>query len=318
VDVTADLAPALAQAGMVTAAAWTDYDGDGKLDLVVVGEWMPVRIFHQEQGHLVDRTARAGLAGSDGWWNAVGVADVDADGRPDLVLGNLGLNAYVTASATEPARLYVGDFAHDGGSQAILTVFKHGVSYPVAGRDELLRVIPSLRSRFPTYASFGASTVDSILPRADLRAASTLEAHTFASAIARNRGDGTFALESLPIEAQIAPTYASLAGDFDGDGRTDLLLGGNLWGTLPMLGRFDASYGLLLHGTGGSHFSAVDMMRSGIEITGQVRRMRVLRTRSGPVVAVARNDDRLLLLRPGTVTATQRPLASAAAQRARP
>jgi hypothetical protein len=317
VDVTREVAPGLAQAGMVTAAAWTDYDGDGRLDLVVVGEWMPVRLFHQEQGRLVDRTARAGLAGSEGWWNGVTVADVDGDGRPDLVLGNLGLNSYLTASADEPARLYVGDFAHDGGSQAILAVYKRGVSYPVAGRDELLRVFPALRSRFPTYASFGASTVDSIFPRADLRAATTLVAHTFASAIARNRGDGTFALEPLPVEAQLAPTYASLAGDFDGDGRGDLLLGGNLWGTQPMLGRFDASYGLLLRGTGTGRYAAVDMTRSGVELTGQVRRMRLVRTRSGPVVAVARNDDRLRRLRPRGRAAAERPLA-AAARGARP
>ena len=315
VDVTASLAPGLAAAGMVTSAAWVDYDGDGRLDLAVVGEWMPVRLFHQEGGRLVERTREAGLDGTSGWWSSVTAADLNGDGTPDLVLGNLGLNSYVTASPAEPARLYVGDFGHDGAVEGILTFYKHGTSYPLAGRDELLRAFPSLRARYPTYAAFGAATIDSILPAADVAAATTLEARTFASAVALNRGRGRFALEPLPIEAQFAPVNASVAGDVDGDGRTDLLLGGNFYATPPMLGRYDASYGLLLHGIGDGRFVAVDMPRSGVEITGQVRRMRVLRTSAGPLIAVARNDDRLLLLRPTLANAGARPLASAASSK---
>src|SRR5437016_2410050 len=120
-DVTLEKAPALAEVGMVTSAAWVDYDHDGKLDLIVVGEWMPVRVFHQENGRLVDRTAEAGLAGTEGWWNSVTVADLNGDGRPDLVLGNLGLNSYLRASPTEPTRMYVGDFGHNGTLEQILT-----------------------------------------------------------------------------------------------------------------------------------------------------------------------------------------------------
>ena len=95
---------------MVTSAAWVDYDHDDKLDLIVVGEWMPIRILHQENGHFVDRTTDARLGGTDGWWNTIQVADLNADGRPDLILGNLGFNSTLRASADEPARLYVGDF----------------------------------------------------------------------------------------------------------------------------------------------------------------------------------------------------------------
>jgi hypothetical protein len=312
VDVTASLAPQLAATGMVTSATWLDYDGDGRLDLAVVGEWMPIRLFHQESGRLVERTRAAGFDGTSGWWSSVSAADLNGDGKPDLVLGNLGLNSYLTASPTEPARLYVGDFEHDGTVEAILTFYKHGTSYPLASRDELLHAFPSLRARYPRYASFGAATIDSIFPAADVAAAKTLDARTFASAVAMNRGEGHFALEQLPVEAQLAPVNASVARDFDGDGRVDLLLGGNFYATPPMLGRYDASYGLLLHGTGDGRFVAVDMPRSGVEITGQVRRMRVLRTRAGPLIAVARNDERLLLLRPTLSGAGATPLASAA------
>jgi len=257
----------------------------------------------------VERGARAGLRDTQGWWNSVSVADVDGDRRPDLVLGNLGLNSYITASRSEPARLYVSDFGRDGTVESILTVYKNGVSYPVAGRDELIRAIPALRDRYPSYAAFGASTIDQILPAADIAKAKVLEARGFASVVARNDGKGRFTVEPLPDEAQIAPVHATVADDFDGDGRIDLLVGGNFHGVPPIQGRYDASYGLLLRGTGGGRFAAVAMPRSGVELEGQVRRMRIVRTPEGRVVVVARNDDSVLVLRP-TAGAAANPLAS--------
>jgi len=298
-DVTRERAPELAAAGMVTAAAWVPRGAAGALDLVVVGEWTPVRVFRQERGRLVDATAAAGLAGTDGWWNSVTVADLDGDGHADLVLGNLGLNSYVKASAAEPARLYVHDFGANGSIEQILTFYKHGVSYPLQGRDDLVRLVPALRSRYPSYASFGAARVEDIFPAEELRQATVLEARQFASAVALSDGAGRYTLRPLPLEAQFAPVYASVAADFDGDGRTDLLLGGNEFGVPPMLGRYDASYGLLLRGTGGGQFAAVDMAESGVAIDGQVRDLKPLRQAGGgQLIAVARNDDALLLLRP--------------------
>jgi len=302
-DVTLEKAPALSEAGMVSSATWIDYDHDGKLDLVVVGEWMPVRVFHQENGKLVDRTKEAGLSRTNGWWNSVEAVDLRGNGRRDLVLGNLGLNSYLHASLKEPARLYVNDFSHSGGGnlEQILTSYKNGVSYPVAGRDELLKKIPSLRGKYPSYKDFGASRVEDIFPAADLSQAQVREAYTFASAVALNNGNGAFTLQPLPVEAQFAPIYASLAGDFDGDGKTDLLVGGNFYGVIPVLGRYDASYGLLLRGDGKGGFTAVDMAESNLVIDGQVRDMKMLRGPKGErLIVVARNNDKVMVLRQTT------------------
>jgi hypothetical protein len=299
-DVTLDKAPALSEAGMVSSATWLDYDHDGKLDLVVVGEWMPVRVFHQENGKFVDRTREAGLSDTNGWWNSVQAVDLRGNGRPDLVLGNLGLNSYLKASRKEPARVYINDFSHSGGGnlEQILTFYKNGVSYPVAGRDELVRKIPSLRSKYPSYSSFGASRIEEIFPAADLKSAQVREAYDFASSVARNNGNGTFTLEQLPVEAQLAPVYASLAGDFDGDGRTDLLVGGNFYGVTPVFGRYDASYGLMMRGTGDGRLVPVEMDESNLVIEGQVRDMKALRGPNGErLIVVARNNDKLEILR---------------------
>jgi hypothetical protein len=182
------------------------------------------------------------------------------------------------------------------------------VSYPLAGRDELIQKIPSLRNKFPSYKDFGASRIEDIFPATDIRGAQVREAYTFASAVALNNGNGTFTLRALPPEAQFAPIYATLAGDFDGDGKVDLLVGGNLYGVTPMLGRYDASYGLLLRGDGKGGFTAVDLEQSDFVVDGQVRDIKSLRAANGTnLIVVARNNDKLMLFAPraGAGAATQ-------------
>jgi len=191
----------------------------------------------------------------------------------------------------------VSDFAHNGGLQQILTFYKHGVSYPVAGRDDLLRQIPSLRSKFPTYASFGASRVEDMFTAAELSQATVREARVFASSVALARADGAYRLQPLPAEAQFSPVFASVVHDFDGDGHPDLLLAGNLYGVQPVLGRYDASSGTLLRGLGDGRFTSAD--RSDLGIEGEVRDMKLVRLAGGgSVIAVARNNATLLIVRP--------------------
>lgn len=298
-DVTPDLAPDLARAGMVSSGAWVDLDGDGRLELVVAGEWMPVRAFAQRRGRFVEITRDVGLGDTRGWWGSVTAADVNGDGGPDLVLGNLGLNSYIRASSKEPARLYVHDFDANGTLEQILTIYRNGVSYPIAGRDEFVRAIPSLRERYPTYASFGAQRrgVEGIFSRAELRGASVLEATTLASAVALNEG-GRFRMLPLPPEAQFAPVFASVVNDFDGDGRPDILMGGNFYGVPPLIGRYDASYGLLLRGRGDGSFDPLEPAASGVAIDGEVRDIKIVRTARGRAIIIARNNDTPRVLRP--------------------
>jgi len=296
-DVTKRLAPELEHVGMVTDAVWRDVDGDGRPDLVVVGEWMPITVFHNAGGGKLVRVKTPGLEHSEGWWNRIVAGDFTGHGRVDFIVGNLGLNTRFQASEAEPMTMYVKDFDGTGVSKQILSVYNHGTSYPIAMRDELIQALPYLKARFPRYADYAGKTVTDIFSPAELAGATLKQAHTFATALARNNGDGSFTLVPLPREAQIAPVYGILASDVDGDGKTDLLLAGNFDGVQPEIGRMSASYGLLLRGEGTGRFTPLGTTRSGFVVPGQARDIQRVRTRRGDLFVVTRNNDRPLVFR---------------------
>ncbi len=299
-NVTEELAPELSSLGLVTDAVWTDFNQSGRLDLILVGEWMPVTVLtQQEDGTFRNDTDAAGLRGTEGWWYAVEAADLTGDGYDDLVLGNLGENSYIRASTDTPARLYRHDFDDTGRTEALLTFYKSdGVSYPIYGRDDFVRNMPSLRSAYPTHTDFADSRLEDIFSSRVLEQAEVKEARTFSSVVALNQGDGTFETASLPIEAQFAPVRSIVVDDFTGDGNLDVILAGNFHDVLPIRGRYDASYGLLLQGDGSGTFATIPMEESNLVLRGQVRQLqRVRMGAEGSLLLAARNDSSLQAIR---------------------
>lgn len=289
-DVTDDVAPGLRKAGMVTDAIWTDLRGSRALDLVLVGEWMPVTVFEQRGNQLVNRTDAAGFSKTNGWWNAVQASDINGDGKKDLIAGNLGTNSRLRARPDEPARLYVNDFDGDGAPDPVLTYYRHGTSYPHHGRDVLLDRFPRLKEKFPTYESFGGAQIGDLFSEEKIRAATVRKAHTFASSYFKNLGDGTFATSPLPPQAQFSPVYDVLSHDLTGNGTSEVIIGGNLYGVKSRQGRYDASYGTVLKHKDGT-WEATPAPKSNLYLEGQVRALQILRGADGSLYLLAARND---------------------------
>ena len=265
------IAPALESIGMVTDAAWLDLNGDKKNDLVVVGEWMPVTAFINTNGKLEDKTTAYFDKQYTGWWNRITTGDFNKDGKPDLIIGNMGLNTQCKASDAEPAELVYKDFDDNGSVDPILSFYIKGESYPYVSRDELLDQVSLMRTRFTDYKSYADATINEIYSPEELQGAKHLKANYLATAYFEGGANGKFTEKKLPVQAQYSPIYTATLMDFDKDGNQDLLLCGNINHARLRFGKYDANYGVLLKGDGKGGFTYVTQPQSGFNIWGDVR-----------------------------------------------
>jgi len=270
-DATARIAPALDSIGMVTDAVWIDLNKDQHPDLVVVGEWMPIKVFLNKGGRLEDASAQYIKFPSTGWWNRIAVADLDGDGDPDLVLGNQGTNNQFAASTQRPLTLYYKDFNHNGTIDPIFCYYIGDTSYPAASRDDLTGMLPFLKKRFIEYHSYADATINDLFSTNELKEAGLLRTETLSSIWLKNMGEKGLRPGPLPLEAQYGPVYAIATPDVNGDGHPDLVLaGGNQW-TRIRFGRYRANHGVLLLNDGKGNFRYLPQDRSGLQLRDDVR-----------------------------------------------
>lgn len=293
-NATAEVAPQLKKSGMITDGIWADIDLDNDPDLIVIGEYMPVKIFVNDKGMLVDRTTECGLGETNGWWNAIEVADLDNDGDLDFVVGNHGENSRFKASAERPVSMYVNDFDQNGTVEQIICGYSGDRSYPLSLRHDLVKQIPSLKKKYLKYENFKDQTIDDIFTAEQLKNAAKLDVYELLTSVLINDGSGKFSVKHLPRQAQLSPTYGIEIMDINDDGIKDILLGGNLFEAKPEAGRYDASYGTVLQGDGKGNFKAILSGTSGFKMHGAVRDIITIKAGGSDLIIVSRNNDSIL------------------------
>ena len=300
-DVTDAVAPLLRKVGMVTAALWSDVDADGWPDLLLTLEWGEVRYFHNNGGkEFEDWTQKAGFAeAGTGWWRSIAAADFNGDGRPDYVVGNLGLNTQYRADPDHPAVLFSGDFAGRGTNEIVEAYYDNGLLYPWRCRTDLGAGIPSVLRRFRWNNDYAKATLPEIVGADRLAAAVRLAATELRSGVLLSQPDGRYRFAALPRIAQIAPANGLVAGDFDGDGHADIYVVQNSYAPAPAIGRFDGGLSQLLCGDGHGHFVAVPPSESGLVVPGDAKALAALDLDGDgwPDFLVSRNSEATLVFR---------------------
>jgi len=270
-DQTKKICPELANPGMITDAAWIDLNLDKKNELVLVGEWMPVMVFNQQQGKLVNISNQYFDNTYSGWWSTISFGDFNADTRPDLIIGNMGQNTQFKASKKEPVEMYYRDFDNNGSVDPIFSFYIQHKRYPYITRDELVGQLPVMRKRFSDFKSYADITMEDLFQNNELKEAGHLVADHMSTTCFLSTPSGKFTTSELPKEVQYSPVNTINLLDFNADGKTDLLLCGNNSHTKLRLGKFDANYGMLLSGDGKGNFRYINQSESGFNIWGDVR-----------------------------------------------
>ncbi len=287
-----DATSVLGRLGMVTDATLADIDGDGVEELVVVGRWMPVKVFEFSDAIISDISDDWDLEKSNGWYNTIEAEDLNGDGKIDLIVGNHGLNTRFQASNQKPIELLVSDFDNNGSYEQIISMYWDDKQYPFVQLKELAGQLPGVGQRYTSFNDYKNDQTNALFTDEMVEKGYLLETYNLASGVFINSGNKLI-FEKLPVRSQLSPVYAIQTGDYNGDGNIDIILGGNFSQSKPEVGSYSANFGVLLVGGGNGHFQFVPNSEAGIKIDGDIRNIEELQINNKSVVIFTRNDGEI-------------------------
>ena len=297
-DVTASCCPDLQKPGMITSSAWVDFDNDRQTDLIIAGEWMPIRFFKNDRGRLNEVTQFTGLTQMNGMWRSMLATDIDDDGDTDIIAGNLGLNCLYQVSSNEPMQLFATDIDGNGSIDPVLFYHIKGMDgkrhlFPAISRSQFSEQVPAIKKQFLHYKDYSTATFEDIFKKKSRKDILQLQCDETRSCFFENIGNGRFIKHPLNMEAQFAPVNSIICDDIDNDGFKDLLLAGNEYQAEVMNGRYDASYGWFLKGGNNKSFISIPPVKSGFILNGDIKDMAIIRLQNGKkmILAAANNDS---------------------------
>ncbi|MEO8171513.1 MAG: CRTAC1 family protein [Sediminibacterium sp.] len=293
VDKTKEIAPDLVRAGMIKSAVWADLDGDKKAELIIAGEWMPVKVFAYQNGKMNDVSAGYNLQNTEGWWDKLIAEDIDGDGDIDLIAGNLGENYKFQASIQKPLEVFAKDFDGNGTNDIFLArhLKDKDIMVPIRGRECTSQQCPMIAQKFPTYLSFAESDLSGILGEEQLKSALHYQAHVFSTVIFVN-DKGKFTARKLPMEAQLSTVNGIIVKDFDGDGKKDILIAGNKFDVEVETTPADASPGVFLKNMGNLNFKSCKPLESGFFVPYNVKDIKAVKLADKWAILVSSNNDK--------------------------
>jgi hypothetical protein len=298
-DETEKIAPKLQSIGMVTDALWTDFNTDGLVDLVVVGEFMPIQFF-KNTGKNLQLLTQTGIESYVGWWNSIAPGDYDQDGDIDYVVGNLGQNNNYGVDREHPLTIYAKDFDGNGSIDPVLACYmKESMNspirklYPVHFWDELNSQSPKFRNKFSHYREYGKTTIEKLFTPDELNGALIMRCNYLLTSYIENVGNNKFSIKALDQLTQVAPVNGMTVGDFNGDSYLDIAMTGNDYGNEVFAGRYDAFTGLVLLGDGTGKFNLVPSSRSGFYIPGDGKALASIHTKKHRFLIGTQNQDSL-------------------------